>query len=561
MPEDGPPPEDHLAELCFAAEGASAGAYTPDRTTLTLAGADAATDHVVYLHEIHHAGLNDSTAWGTALHLFAALPEPYRACFLPLLDACRLPHEAFATYASVSVASARHAEAAVAVLDHYPAYVPLYEALARTVAPVAGPHRRYLAATALARLAMQTPLLDVLLERPSLVIAPADLRAIDTPNGRWRWFLRSGPELAAAAARAADAAVRETHGRDPLRSDRPGADPDEVAAEGLDAAWEIWEKTAYALVAEQLEAAGASTLEFNGHMDAAAAVLERGRGVDPTLKLKAARLAQPAPDDRALAGATIARVRLTLADGLWPARLLDLEADQLVDEVDDRNRIAGKPGLVLTARLPARLASSFRWDGDDHERLAIATSPLVAARAIEQDEDGTVIAHLMVRDPAFLAEALTVWQARGPVVSVVSASCLVDTIWRDRWLPALRDAGPLVVLVDVELERFVGSWVTRDATVYGGAIHVEDAARDYWAIGISADDDPTLWLALADEMTTRLFLEQLRQTPGLAFESQTSHLERWSGVLPVVLTHLLATESFLDFEGLDEQTLARARDG
>ena len=58
-----------------------------DRKTLTLASADQIVDRIVYLHEIHHAGLNDSTAWGTALHLFARLPEPHCSCFAPLLDA------------------------------------------------------------------------------------------------------------------------------------------------------------------------------------------------------------------------------------------------------------------------------------------------------------------------------------------------------------------------------------------------------------------------------------------------------------------------------------------
>ncbi len=137
--------EDHLAALMLTGEGA-----TPDRVTLTLTGVDRLADHVVYLHEIHHRGLNDSTAWGTALQIFAELPSPRRACFLPLLDRCRLTHEAYATFASVNVASAHHSNAAD-LLDRYPDYVSLFRALQRLVARAGGPHREYMLATALAR--------------------------------------------------------------------------------------------------------------------------------------------------------------------------------------------------------------------------------------------------------------------------------------------------------------------------------------------------------------------------------------------------------------------------
>jgi hypothetical protein len=224
-PCDAPRPGggDHLAQLFFTGAGGSVGAYTPHRTTLSLAGLDAATDHVVYLHEVHHGGLNDSTAWGTALHLYARLPEPYRHRFLPLLDACRLPHEAYATFAGVSVAAARHATAAAA-LARYPMYVDLYEALAALVAAAAGPHRRYMAATALARLAMQTPILE-LMDTPSLAVSLSDMREIDTPNGRWRWLRRSSEALLAHTLAAADAAVRETDGTAALQADVVGADP------------------------------------------------------------------------------------------------------------------------------------------------------------------------------------------------------------------------------------------------------------------------------------------------------------------------------------------------
>jgi hypothetical protein len=49
------------------------------------------------------------------------------------------------------------------------------------------------------------------------------------------------------------------------------------------------------------------------------------------------------------------------------------------------------------------------------------------------------------------------------------------------------------------------------------------------------------------------------RTLDLAFTHELGHLEEDTAILRVVITHLLATESFIDFERLDEETLERPR--
>ncbi|MEA2361311.1 MAG: hypothetical protein QOD71_456 [Thermoleophilaceae bacterium] len=547
---------DHLAQLCFTGVGGSGGAYTPERVSLSLEGVDPVVDHVVYLHEIHHQGLNDSTAWGSALHVFAGLPPSHRSPFLPLLDACRSPHEAYATFAGVNVASARHVGAS-ATLDRYPMYLPLHEAISRLLAPVTGPHRRYLAATAVARVSMQTPILEQMMGRNSLAIGVSDIRAIDTPNGRWRVLLRGGASLIASAASAADAVVHDTHGTDCLDLD-DGRDPDAVSADRFDAAWEDWERAAYAVLADALRAAGASPLEFNGHMEPTREVLVRARGIEPNLPLAAARPSTPAPDDRALAAATIERVRLLLAEQ-WRARFIDADTDELVASIDRASRIADQPNLVISARLPRRLTSSYVWSSADQAVLARMDSPLVAARVIETDEaDASVIAHAPTPQPHDLADLVSAWKGRGPIISIVAASCLIDRGWQEEWLKSLRDAGALLFLIDIELDRFVGSWVSREVSLQAGMVHIDDTSASRWALALSAEEDSALWLLVSDEITVRLFLEQLLRTPGLRCDQGTAHLSGWAAILPIALTHLLATESYLDLEGLGNDPRIRA---
>jgi hypothetical protein len=546
---------DHLAELMFNGGGPSHGIYTPERVTLTLAGRDQLTDHVVYLHEVHHRGLNDSTAWGVVLHLFADLPEPRHRCFLPLLDACRLPHEAFATFASVNVAAARHPDAA-AVLETYPQYAPLYRALSELASAGGGPHREYLLATALARVAMQTPVLDALLESSDFSIVPSDLRAVDTPNGRWRWLLQHSGDLVIRAAADADAALG-----DPVLLEHDDGRHEDISDPANDSQWERWEQTAYATLAGGLRVAGATPLEYNGHMTRAPEAVARALELAPSLRMRAAAITDPAPDDRSLAGATIERVRLTLAEPPYPARLLSVDPSQVVDEVDDRCRIAGQPGFVLSARFPSRLRDGYRWGSEDRRRLEEMQEPMVAARVIEAEEgERSEVAHLVIPDPAALSEITAQWDGRGPVASVLSAGVLLDRSWQERWIAPLREFGPLVVLVDIALDRFVNGWVSAELAVRGGLIQVTDTSGGFWALGLCVEGREELWLALADEITLRLLLEQLRRTPGIQLTDAGDRLDPYTDILPVVITHLLATESFLDLEGLDEATLARFRD-
>src|SRR5271170_7414112 len=130
---------DHLARLCLEGPGSS-GHYTPHAFSLRLRGVNQSMDHVVYLHEVHHAALNDVTAWGTALHVYARLPGDDGQRFGSLLGACRTTHESLATFASVQIASARHGSLE-SVLAVYPSYVPLYDTMVRLFAAVPGTNR------------------------------------------------------------------------------------------------------------------------------------------------------------------------------------------------------------------------------------------------------------------------------------------------------------------------------------------------------------------------------------------------------------------------------------
>lgn len=538
--------DDHLARLAFDGNG-STGAYTPEGTEIHLGGSDRLEDLVVFLHEAHHASLNDSTAWGAAVHVLARLGPTRRASFLAALGAARHTHESYATYASVSVALA-HDVSAEAVLAGYPNYRPLYRATRLFVEPAGGPHRRYLAATAAARLAMQTPIIEYLIASRLASFDVADLREIDTPDGRWRWLLRQGQALCAQACNEADEAVRDGHGTEALEADIHGRELDATADE-LDVVWGLWEAVAYDRFATALASAGATPLTYNGHQEGARQLVEEARRINPSISLRVAAIGNPAPDDRSLAGAAIESVRLHLSPNRWRAERCAMGAAELAEERAG-HQIGGEPVLIVDVRLPPRLNELYRWSPADTQWLLEHSEPVVACRLIADSGTESVITHCPVESPDDLRALADAWRERGPAIAIVSASSLIDRNWVGEWFPPLNDTSTLVMLIDVELDRFVANWTAGPLSVTVAEI-VDASGVTRFAAAFVPADQQVLWLYLADEASVKLLVQQVSQTEGIVLVHGAKLDDPWRHALELASTHLLATESFIDMKGLE----------
>jgi hypothetical protein len=540
--------DDHLARLSLDGFG-STGFYTPEVTEMRLGGVDRLADLVVFLHEAHHASLNDSTAWGAAVHVLARLGAASRPSFLAVLEAARQTHESYATYASVSVALAHDVSAEV-VLAGYPNYLPLHRATARFVAHGAGPHRRYLAATAAARVAMQCPIMDLLIAKDLAGFDPAELREIDTPDGRWRWLLRRGPALCQLGCDEADRVVRKAHGTAALEADVQGRELDATADE-LDPAWGLWEAVVYDRFAIALAGAGASPLTYNGHQDGASRLVAAGRLIDASLPLRVASIDNPAPDDRSLAGAAIESVRLHLAPVPWRAEWWPIDPVVLAEERASQ-RIDAESVLIIDVRLPRRLLDLYRWPPTDAKWLGERSSPVVASRLITGDETESVITHCPIDDPEDLRTLVDAWSERGPALSIVSVSALIDRNWVGSWLQPLGERSTLVMLIDVELDRFVANWTGGSLSVTVAEI-VDASGTTRFAAAFVPTSQPVLWLFVADEASVKLLVQQVAQTGGVALRQGAKLVDPWRMALELASTHLLATESFVDLKGLEGQ--------
>lgn len=513
------------------------GAYTPLGFQLRGGGSDTAADALAHVHEAHHGALNDSTAWGSALHITARLPG-HRDAFLVLLELCRRVHEAFATYASVSLV--RHAKLADLAVHRYHRYLPALRAVNRFVAAVDSPIRRYLLVTQVARACMQTSVLDELVANEG--VPRSRLRTLDTPDGRWAWYLRRGTDLAEAAARSADDAALELgDGELVIELDRSAAEGTTAVAH--DEVWARWERAAYATLAMELGATGAVLLDFDGHQEPTQRAVRWAKAHFPGIRLAAAVEGGPARDDRTLAAATLEQARHAIAVEPWAAAQIELPPEELIAEVQANCRIDGAPMLIFDARPSSRLRSMYSWTPPDSS-FPDSPDPIVAVRLCE----GDAVLHNVVRQPSDLHELVEEWAGAGLVASCVSVSCLADRTWQQTWLPSLRRVGDLTFLIDVELDRFLKNWAGSAVELFG--IEIKDTTSTRFAAAAQINQSGEPWVAVGDELTANLVLSQIRDTPGLSVSAHGPLDERASRLLKAIITHLLGTESYFDLAGL-----------
>ena len=306
-------------------------------------------------------------------------------------------------------------------------------------------------------------------------------------------------------------------------------------------------------MAEALTIASATVLEFNGHQVPTAAAVEVARSIDPGIGVRAAPALNAARDDRALAASVVEQARHVFGDvDRLSARLSALDPKALVDLIDETSRMADQPCMVVSVRLRTRVRELFNWPPDDDMIVAETGGPLVAVRTLLVDDDGDTVVHMPVSDPDFLVAVRDLWGNRGAFIACVGASCLIDTEWQRCWLGPLLSIGKVVMLIDIELDRFVNSWVRDGTVVRVTGIETTDTSGPRRGIGILTDDPRLLWLALGDGLGMDLLMRQLHDTAGLTIEGHGEHLRAWDDELPVILTHLLATESFFDLEGLED---------
>lgn len=526
--------------MSFHGDGPTYGANAPTGTTIFRGLGNTAVDDVVFLHEAHHAGLNDSTAWGTALHILARLPEPARRNYADYLDACRVLHESYATYASVSLAETRHPDVEQ-LFDSYATYRPLYEAFVSLADWAGGPHRRYLLAETIATVCMQTTILDALVEA-DFDLPIHQVRRGWTPDGRLAILTRHAEALLNDACAMADAGLAS----ELAHLDVDGNDLDVAVDERFDEAWDRWQAVVHASLARSFDRVGSPTLDVNGHQEPAARAVSAAMRLEPKLGLSVQRLDYVPTDDGERAGAVISQVSLKLVAEQYEARWADVSLGDLCDLVAETKAIQGEAALIVDVRRGDHLDRSYRWNHADRP----TAEPIVSVRFIADDAetDSPVMWFRRLTNPGEL-EDLIALTSLSLSIGLVGASTLVDLDFQAKWFDAFSLLDRLVTHIDVEIERILPHWASQDAPIRATYVDVDDTTRPWRGIVVLGDDKDRLWLLIADNSFTNLAMNQIHASLS-DVPTSTQELEAWSTVLRHTVTHILATETELSLSAL-----------
>lgn len=544
------------SSLAFDDPGApSSGRYTPEGFTLQLGSGSAVERNVAHLHEIHHKLLNDDTAWGIALHVLFEHPDWNVTLFPEFVRPARLVHEFFATFMSVHIAVSEAPDAA-SVLDRYPDYRSLYDKAEDFIAEVAGHNRRAFVITALVRVCMHSPVLDLLIERFPDSGSPSMLRSIDRPDGRFAALLFNGKRELAALVQRADRQLWDDHGVD-IEEVQPNSEG--LDFELIDRMWSAWESVVFDGLAGIIRDRGGTVV---GHDEA----LLAGRRLVDLINRDGALITVPIadPNDPLLTDleqsiAVVSTTRYPLRATLWPAQFGYLDASvstaDVIQVTVETTGLDERPELVLHARPPSRLRSGFAWDARSRERLADHENHVVVAarNIVPIDEAGgaLMIFHAALDSPTHADILVEAWGDRTAALCV-SVSSFTDTEFQAGWFQKLTSSLPTVVLLDVGigslLRNDTGALLPTNADVHTVTIGI--GMPQYEALLWHVEGQQHISLHLADPLGVRLVRGQIEDAVGADHLHTDADWTPWHDTIGAVIRSLLSTESFLDLRAL-----------
>ncbi len=223
--------------------------------------------------------------------------------------------------------------------------------------------------------------------------------------------------------------------------------------------------------------------------------------------------------------------------------------DDIADLVGEHAAIGGQPVLIVDIRLEDRVRDSYRWDAlGAPERMN--RGPVVGIRLIGPGEDGeSEIVLVPVPLSGDLVGVVERWAGRGPAVAIIAASCLIDLAWQREWWTLLGELFRTVVLIDVEPARLTKSWASSGEAVRMATISVQDTSAEWHAVAFQVPGSDVLWLGIGDRITANFLRHSV--SGAIAVEDDHAFLGAWTEPMRIALTHILATETFLDYAGLE----------
>ncbi len=532
--------------LLGAAEEAGEGWYDFSGWSVMF-GAQATREQrlLVSVHELYHSILNDSTAYGSLLHIAAYLhvngwqPEKAADHLAALIGPVRTAHESFATYGSLFTLG--HGNPAVDLLAPYPGYVGYFRRGEVLLQELEAPFVRQCGLNAVFRLCLQPKGLwrtvenvpqafDVVLGETSLhPDHRLDVLAHRVDGTVWTWLVAEASECASVMSGWPDL---EAHIRGEL-------DYDSVNGPEFDDLEQALLQSFYDGLRRLLEDEGFPSLDYDGHQPLTRAMTEAVEKLVPAEKAR-----------RPLVAATTAHREIDFihefGDERYQVRTSPL-AGRLREAETASSMVCHdieEPHFFLVARHPRRLFQQFRLSPEHQTAVEAYGNGWLGLRRRATRGDGE-----KSESPERL-EALAA-SADLPIFSSISLLCLSEPDWQSRWWPFLRRLTRPTVLFDLHPFRTLAHWADqhqRPIDFLLPSVEVEGIHHRVFLCQPVSSGLPVC-LAPVSEMggqSLDYFLTKhaewsgtARQSPSLAKDDPIA--------LRISLGHLLTEESFFDF--------------
>ena len=522
------------------------GLYTPmshSREVFAPEGQSTVLARLTSYHEAMHAFLNSSTSFGCAMIWAGALSDAGYPAFTGMVGrmiaASTRTHEMLATVSALCTATGGSLDRTL--LDQYAGYLTYLDGFLATFGSDARPFIATVALTSCARAAMQTDIMEGLLERPCGEWPKLIVDGRKAPDVRFAAALT--PEHANGAMEAVDAVLvlagpagrMIAAGVSPEREHEllVGLGPD--AQDGASAA-------AFRIFASALADAGFGRPSYDGHKSGASEV---------SMKVKAyagTRLAQgfvaptgPAEDIKAV-WLEFRRERLVVR----PTK----DAAVLLDAVD------GYPGAASGFVLDNGQVSYLQFVSMPIEKVVslysilhgracldrwpVPTFTAFRRRWVDEDLGARVEFYLLGTTEL---ECIMRVREGVEVLAVVSLATLLSTDWRDLWVrPEIFGLGRVAVLIDTDPFALLArkNRPTRAAVLK--AKLDADSTEHAEVFCMTFDDDPTFLYFTPCTTPFKQAILQFARMRRLDLVVDPCLAEEWQDVLERLLGHVLREE-------------------
>lgn len=513
------------------------------------------------VHESMHMALNDSTAFGSLLHVYAALlragvaTEHNGQMLEDLIRQCIVCHESFATW--ISIVLVGQGQEDDSLLAGYPRYLLYFETARHLLRGLNGPFLRNCAANAAFRLCMQGTGLDVVMRVGLADFVAEDIGSETCPDRR----LDALSELTGEAfwAGAWEGLRHEAHSHPEwprLEAHKAGDVPfTDLLGRELDSLESTATEYFYAYLARALDGVGIPSLAFNGHQGFTLDLLAAANRLYPNIEEQPLLVAAPPGpvDDEREQIERYAQERYQIRNGLSPARFRRFRTLDGKPLSDLLSGLETAPHLFVAIRQGMWLLQHYHFDAETENRLqTLRYEPLVVVRRRSVSDAGTWIDLAWLETPDDLS-ALVASAGVIPIFASLSLTSLAIPRWAASWYAPIESHCRVSLLFDLSPFVHLRRWSEEDAfAVRYAFMNVASEGVRHVVFLCKVEDGylPPL-LAPCSELTAKAiayFLHNMASA-GRRFLVDKALASELGEPLGIWLGHLLREEMAFDFLG------------